>query len=197
MTDLHGSNGRKPIRPRSSFLSPLLRRGITLGYLLAIYASLGIVRPIAEQLRAAGLLRLTVYSLLGLGTVALLWWRHRDMARARLAWRILLIALLVLISLLFPGLPEEKLHFLTYGLLGWLLCWSMESDFPTPRTLLTALALAWSAGTVDELIQWYLPSRIFDLRDIFFNGVAGTAGIAFYCTGSGRQAIPGNEPPRT
>ncbi len=28
-------------------------------------------------------------------------------------------------------------------------------------------------GAVDEVIQWILPNRIFDIRDILINGIAG------------------------
>ena len=28
-------------------------------------------------------------------------------------------------------------------------------------------------GAVDEVIQWILPNRVFDIRDIIINGIAG------------------------
>lgn len=68
-----------------------------------------------------------------------------------------------------------------YSLLGWLLAWSLEEKKVSP---LLPLLLAWLAGTGDELIQGLLPDRVFDLRDILFNGLAGTAGTALFATGS-------------
>ncbi|MCG3115734.1 MAG: VanZ family protein [Candidatus Manganitrophus sp. SA1] len=40
-----------------------------------------------------------------------------------------------------------------------------------------AFGLVFVVGVGDEVIQWLLPSRIFDLRDIFFNCIGGIAGI--------------------
>ena len=101
-----------------------------------------------------------------------------------------LITSLLAIALFMDGLPEERLHFLTYGLLGWLICWSVEageSDSLWAKTgwLLPCL-LVWLAGGIDELIQWWLPVRVFEVRDILINGVAGMLGIALFATGSRR-----------
>jgi glycopeptide antibiotics resistance protein len=52
-------------------------------------------------------------------------------------------------------------------------------------TWLIPCLLVWLAGGIDELIQWWLPNRVFDVRDIVFNGTAGMAGVALF--GTGRQ----------
>lgn len=177
------------------------RRAVTLGYLLTLYASLGLVRPAAEFLRNAGLLRVTVVLLLASAALALFRWRSTTSSRIQLILRLVLTALVAAAAWLIPGLPEEKLHFLTYGLLGWLVSWSMEGQKITPLSgRISALLLVWAAGGVDELIQWYLPDRVFDLRDIVFNAVAGTAGILFFETGrrqAARGAKTGGDEPRT
>ncbi|MBW1751335.1 MAG: VanZ family protein, partial [Deltaproteobacteria bacterium] len=54
----------------------------------------------------------------------------------------------------------------------------------------------WLAGGVDELIQWWLPVRVFDVRDIIFNGVAGMLGVALFATGSLKSA-PSTSTPST
>ena len=41
-----------------------------------------------------------------------------------------------------------------------------------------AVILTILAGVVDELIQGVLPSRVYDIRDIYFNSVAGIGGVA-------------------
>ncbi len=170
---------------------PLTRRWlITLAYLLLIYTTLSVVRPIAEYLRSAGLLRVTVTLLFAVGTLAALLWKYKEAGKNRMILRSLLLTVLAVIALYLPGLPEERLHFLTYGLLGWLICWSLRSTgLMSPRLWLTALILVWLAGGIDELIQWFLPNRVFDVRDILFNGTAGMMGIAIFATGS-RQPTP-------
>jgi hypothetical protein len=157
------------------------RVGITVAYLLCLYATLGVVRPLAEYLREKSLLRLTVLALFTLTFPAILCWRAAVVGRKQMLRRIGLIVLLVVAAFFLTKTPEEQLHFFTYGLFGWLLAWSFEDK---PVCLFQSLLLIWLAGTGDELIQALLPSRVFDLRDILFNGIAGTAGIAVFNTGS-------------
>jgi VanZ family protein len=125
-----------------------------------------------------------------------LFWRYRAITQKQFILRIFLIIFLLCSAFLISALPEERLHFLTYGLAGWLLCWSLEawlvkiySAKPSEKmNLLMAWLLpcflVWLAGGVDELIQWWLPNRVFDIRDIIFNGTAGMTGIALFATGS-------------
>lgn len=121
-------------------------------------------------------------------------WRYATTGRNRIILRVVLITSLLLIALFMPGLPEERLHFLTYGLLGWLICWSVEGMEKNENSLwsktgsLLPCLLVWLAGGIDELIQWWLPVRVFDVRDIIFNGVAGMLGIAIFATGNLRSA---------
>ncbi len=180
---------------RNTTIPTKLRIAITLSYLLCIYTTLGIARPIAEFLRSTGILIPTVIALFA-GCVPLaLFWRSATTSRTRFLIRILLITLLLCSAFIISALPEERLHFLTYGLAGWLLCWSLEdwlvkvgSIEPSKKiNLLIAWLLpcffVWLAGGVDELIQWWLPNRVFDIRDIIFNGTAGMTGVALFATG--------------
>ncbi|MEA2114970.1 MAG: VanZ family protein [Thermodesulfobacteriota bacterium] len=134
-------------------------------------------------------------------TLPALRWRYATTAKNRMFLRVVLIMALLLIALFMPGLPEERLHFLTYGLLGWLICWSVEAMEENENSLwsrtgwLLPCLLVWLAGGIDELIQWWLPVRVFDVRDIIFNGVAGMLGIATFATGSLKSAPSTPSPP--
>ena len=112
-----------------------------------------------------------------------------------MALRVLLITTLLVTALFMPGLPEERLHFLTYGLLGWLICWSIEAmeknSLWSKTSWLLPCLLVCLAGGIDELIQWWLPVRVFDVRDILFNGVAGMMGIALFATGVATKSFTG------
>ena len=167
---------------------PRLRWALTLTYILFIYATLGVVRPIAEQLRTAGFLRPTVTILFVVSILPTMGWRYTTTGRKRMVLRVVLITSLLVIGLFMDGLPEERLHFLIYGLLGWMICWSIEasenSSLRSKTGWLLPCLLVWLAGTIDELIQLWLPVRIFDVRDILFNGVAGMLGIALFATGN-------------
>ncbi|XOF34560.1 MAG: hypothetical protein ACL93V_04510 [Candidatus Electrothrix sp. YB6] len=176
------------IRQKQFFLRILL----TTAYLLTIYSTLGIARPAAEFLRTKGLLIPTVILLFIGFTPLILFWRYTAIRQKQLFLRILLMTALLCIAVLIPALPEERLHFLTYGLAGWLICWSQEAMIGRSEAAernrlkklwLVPCLLVWLAGGVDELIQWVLPTRVFDIRDILFNSIAGTAGVTLFATG--------------
>ena len=178
-------------------ISTKLRIALTLTYLLCIYTTLGIARPLAEYLRSTGILLPAVIALFGGCLPFALFWRYKTITRTRFLLRILLIITLLCAAFITSALPEERLHFLTYGLAGWLIYWSLEATpffSNTPKKgklqhqlliLLLPCLLVWIAGGVDEMIQWWLPNRVFDVRDIIFNGTAGMTGVALF--GTGRQ----------
>jgi len=75
-------------------------------------------------------------------------------------------------------IPEERIHFFEYALLGFLFadaCFFTFAD--EKKKIFFALLISISAGVVDELLQGVLPTRYFDWRDILFNAVAGTGGV--------------------
>ena len=176
----------------NNLVSTRLRISISLAYLLLIYSTLGIARPIAEFLRSAGILKICVVLLFTGATLLLGSWRFRQVGAKKLIIRFCLTGVLLGIAATVQALPEERLHFITYGLLGWMVCWSVE-DLKKPanpflRNWLIPCLLVWLAGTVDELIQWWLPMRVFDVRDIVFNAVAAMNGIALFATGRNKTA---------
>ena len=166
---------------------PRTRRTITLAYLLLIYSTLAIVRPIAEFLRSSGILQMTVLLLFGVAILLILSWRFKKTDKTKMAVRCALLVLLAAGAATVHALPEERIHFITYGLLGWLVSWCFENTEQPQNQLLRnwllPCLLVWLAGTVDELIQWWLPMRVFDVRDIVFNGVAAMNGLALFATG--------------
>ena len=178
-----------------------LRITLTLAYLLCIYTTLGIARPILNYLRSTEILIPLIITLFAGSMPAALFWRYRAITRKQFISRIFLIIFLLCSALLISAQPEERLHFLTYGLAGWLLCWSLEEfSFPSGSSTnykrlfvnwLLPFFLVWTAGTVDELIQWWLPNRVFDIRDILFNGTAGMTGVALFATGRKKQDAAG------
>jgi hypothetical protein len=69
--------------------------------------------------------------------------------------------------------PEEAVHFVEYGVLGVLLYTALRHQVPDRSVFLSAALLGAALGTVDEIIQWITPSRIFDHRDLLLNAGAG------------------------
>ncbi len=65
--------------------------------------------------------------------------------------------------------PEERLHFLLFGALGWL----APQIMALPWALLALLSLAVG----DEVLQYFLPSRVGELRDVGVNVLAASGGL--------------------
>lgn len=118
----------------------------------------------------------------------------------------LIVVGIVLMLVVSPiAMPEERIHLVQYAGLGYLALRAAQplrrsghhpsahspalDPFPTGENrpgrwgrlfqggIGVALGFVFTVGVGDEIIQWILPNRIFDLRDIFFNWVGGIAGI--------------------
>ena len=160
------------------------------GWLLLIYSTLYYVRGPIELLRERNLLRLTVAAvfLLAAATVTFFLLRQRP------GWRG--VAVLVVFGAAYAALilkvqsPEEKLHFIEYGVLAGLIHaalvtrrrrltgqvrWSASAMvWPGVVTVLLTAALGWG----DEGLQAILPNRVYDLRDVGFNVIAAAIAVA-------------------
>ena len=68
--------------------------------------------------------------------------------------------------------PEEAVHFVLYGGLGALLFRALAHRVRDVSIYPAAIALGTLVGTVDETVQWLLPTRVWDIRDIFLNAVS-------------------------
>jgi hypothetical protein len=76
--------------------------------------------------------------------------------------------------------PAERIHVVEYGLLGWL----ASRDFTRKDNGITGLfkgcLFGLVVGIIDEVVQWILPYRIFDIRDIAFNGLGACWGALIF-----------------
>ncbi len=75
---------------------------------------------------------------------------------------------------LASGNAVEAVHFIQYGTLS-LLLFRAFSHRVRDYSVYAAAAIAGSfAGMIDETIQWLVPGRVFDLRDVWLNAEAVT-----------------------
>jgi len=74
-------------------------------------------------------------------------------------------------------IPEERVHFIQYGLMAWLARGALGWSAPPLLAYLGAFLLASGVGYVDELVQGILPSRLYDLRDVLLNMQAAFLGV--------------------
>lgn len=71
--------------------------------------------------------------------------------------------------------PVERIHFLQYAILGVLVLWALQNRSPTAFKL--GFLLVTGAGLLDEVIQWFLPNRYWDPRDVAMNAIGGALGL--------------------
>ena len=163
------------------------------GVLVLIYSTLSVVRPFTEWLRDWGGLIPGLILLCG----GLVGWGLRGLRRRR-PGRLestILVGIAVAYGLLFFALrtPEELMHFVQYGLVAVLVYEALAerkrarpgtgevrgwATWPVRWPALGALVATGAAGWLDEGIQHLLPSRYYDLRDVFFNTAAAALAVA-------------------
>jgi VanZ family protein len=90
---------------------------------------------------------------------------------------LLIISPLLLLTYLSLSLDVwvERIHFIEYAVLGLLI--SRAVDVRTLSGIIYTGCLITLIGAVDEIIQWFLPNRVGDMRDVFMNSVGGLSGL--------------------
>lgn len=153
---------------------------IVFSYVLLIYVTLGYVRCLSDALRCRGLLGYVSMAIIFL-LCGVVFARLRQLSsRGSRRLIVILLGISVLSSLFFLPFPEERLHVVEYSILGWLLGWSLACSGKWPAWWGVGVLLAWLIGYGDEMIQCFLPNRVFDVRDIFLNGIAGMVGLVIF-----------------
>ena len=69
----------------------------------------------------------------------------------------------------------ERIHFVEYAVLGLLI--SRVVNVRILSRIIYTGCLVTLIGAVDEIIQWFLPNRVGDIRDVFMNSVGGLSGL--------------------
>ena len=90
---------------------------------------------------------------------------------------LLIISPLLLLTYLSLSLDVwvERIHFIEYAVLGLLI--SRAVNVRTLHGIIYTSCLVTLIGAVDEIIQWFLPNRVGDMRDVFMNSVGGLSGL--------------------
>ena len=90
---------------------------------------------------------------------------------------IFIISPLILLTYMSFSLEvwAERVHFIQYWLLGMLI--SRAYKINSFKILLASGLFIMSVGLVDEIIQWFLPNRYGDIRDVVMNSLGGVSGL--------------------
>lgn len=110
---------------------------------------------------------------LGAGAAILALRRVRLARRRNYLWLVLVGMGFAYFTMGMQASPEESLHFVEYGVLGFLLFRALSFRTRDDGIYIAAALIGAIAGAFDEVIQWFTPRRVFDFRDIGFNMWAG------------------------
>jgi hypothetical protein len=72
----------------------------------------------------------------------------------------------------------EYFHFVEYGLIAVLYYRAWRTRLDLSAVVLPVLA-TFVVGIADEAVQWFIPARVGELRDVWLNGVAIGCGLLF------------------
>ena len=149
-------------------------------YLALLYGTTPFAREILNALRSA--LGVTFSPLVSAGVVAagaaLVFFYRRALwpLGPRRALLLAVIAAAYAATMALLPWPEERVHLVQYGLLAVLVTRWRRAGGVVESQRWRLHGVAWVlvavAGVGDEMIQWWLPDRVGDLRDVALNAWA-------------------------
>ncbi len=159
-----------------------MRWVVLLAYIAGVFGMLPFTRKVLITLEQQHLLGAVVTGLYFLAAVVV---AYHVIFDARLSDRVAFFTLVALAAIaggLFMGLkiPEERVHFLQYGVMAWLARAALAARLPPLAQYVAALSLACVLGFMDEWIQGSLKGRVFDSRDVVFNAVGALIALVSY-----------------
>ncbi len=117
-----------------------------------------------------------VLAVLFIGSISLLYYlifKLKIRAPSNYIWLFIVGGLYTYFTLKLWKIPEEAVHFLEYGLLGFFLFRALSHKVKDKSIYFTATLLALLIGTFDEILQWITPQRYWDFRDVGLNALSG------------------------
>lgn len=153
--------------------------GALIAYVSIIYCTLGVMQSMWASLSTELTGKLVaalslLYTLAGIICFAFIVFANR--AKSILKYVLFFLFAWVLFKMLAAAqTPAEKIHIAEYGLVGILVYNALKIDVDRFKWRLYAYGslLCLVSGAIDEVIQRFLPNRVFDWRDIVMNGVSG------------------------
>lgn len=155
----------------------------TLAVVVGIYATIGFGSTVAGALREGGLIEASLFlgamCLVGATVVAQGLRARPGGVEVAVALGVAVVYLLVLMRV---ASPVERSHLIEYSVLAVFLYEALTERAshgrPVPLPAVLAVLATALVGAVDEVIQLFVPSRVFDPVDIVFNALAGVMAVA-------------------
>lgn len=154
---------------------------LLLAVVVAIYSTLTTANQFAGLLRDRGLLDPAFalgMLLVGLAVVVYAWQPRAKALSLAISLGIVAAYFMAFVRMVNTA---ERTHLIEYGIVAILAFEALKerrlNGRQVPMPALGAILLTFTFGVLDECIQLILPSRVFDLRDILFNGVAAIMAV--------------------
>jgi len=160
------------------------KKKIFLSWLLAFLCVLSIflIVPVARTIRnfieANWNVSLFGYSVLFvvigvfLFCIYLLWFRLKIRTFSNYLWLAAVVFIYIYFTIKLWNKPEEAIHFLEYGLLGFLLYQALRHHIHDKGIYFIAFLIGALVGIFDESLQWMIPRRVWDFRDLGINALS-------------------------
>ncbi len=87
-------------------------------------------------------------------------------------WLFVIGCLYVYFTLKLWEIPEEAVHFLEYGLLGFFIFNALKLKIKDKTIYITAFLIGCFIGIFDEILQWIVKERFWDFRDVGLNALS-------------------------
>lgn len=145
---------------------------------LFIFLTIPIARTISNFVKANWNISLFGYSVLIVVFIAFLlslyflWFRLKIRTFSNYLWLAAVAFIYIYFTIKLWKRPEEAIHFLEYGLLGFLLFKAFRHHIHDKSVYFAAFLLGTMIGVFDEILQWMIPLRYWDLRDVGLNALS-------------------------
>lgn len=159
------------------------RWAIVVGYTLLIYFTLPLMPPVVKFLNSVTRGNLTLliyigYLLVGAGLIIYILKNSKVMPLSSYFW-FLGLGIIYTYCLLNLKIPQEKIHFIEYGLLAYFVYRALKVDKSSLQTYFFTFLITGALGWIDEGIQKLLPNRVYDIRDVVMNAFSGLLAVLF------------------
>jgi len=115
---------------------------------------------------------LAVTAIAFLSLVYFLVFRLKIRSASNYIWLTAVASLYIYFTLKLWRNPEEAVHFLEYGLLGFFLFRALSLSIRDNSIYFLAFFIGALVGIFDEILQWMMPNRYWDFRDAGLNALA-------------------------
>ncbi len=145
-----------------------------------IYSTLYIMRPVCEFLKQYTWFSFSVNAGMAFFVIfiVLIFVRKKHIRKMSTYFLFFLVMAGYFLGMTLLSIPEERLHFIEYGVLVFLIYRALVLDFKNGQSYFAAFVITSFVGLGDEGIQYLLPNRYYQLKDVCLNSASAALGLA-------------------